>query len=340
PAERPDWYIRPSTILEARAVIVALLWILDQIEEKPGIGADAAALMRVLYQDEGKDDYRLLLDLVAGLVDAETIVDALENRPAGLVRNALQLADYAAWYALHAGPPRLDGWRTGEIMAIRLCYALANLSRKASQGVQIEPLSFLAHLDGRDHAVKLGIEPVEPVLERCIELVGKTVPDTVYSLWQEQVRRHFEHVMVVLESQLKQRLGFGYWSPLASSADGNILTKLGSEQAELFTPYKPGPWASDWFEFRRRSFFSPDLVSSVSKRLRAQFGIDMITVNCECGALNDVPVPRWRKRHSFNCQQCGKSYYLEDGELTKIYVDLTAEEEAMLERLVEKLQGT
>ena len=316
---QPHWYMRTITLMEGRAVVESMMWIMDSLGPEHGPRL-AEAYLQANYGN-ALYDYRFLPDVAANLCGAPTVADAFRQYGRRFA-TPLWLVDHAAWYALHAGmrkgeqgsPPfRLD------TMFFRFFFAVDAFVRDAR--LDVTPEKTLLDAAHTDLARDAGIVPMADTLTTTLTFV-EAVEKRVADISNDEMRNHLLDKLYLIRENLKRRIDAGYAFPAAAPNHGNCLAELDKETSQaLFYTRQPGQWVADWFEFRTKCLFTPTLATLTLRHLRRQFGLSTVLVNCDCGALVSYVAPLRRRGYRFSCPGCGRAHDLESSEMTMIRVD-------------------
>jgi hypothetical protein len=318
PKARPDWYMRASTLLEGRAVIASLAWIIWNLEGYEELGSLLCQYVSMLYPPDENHDYRFLLDIAATWMRCTTIEDAFQRLDIATIRDHLFMVDSAAWFGLHAGPKLKDGQALNENLFVRFIYALQEIEIAYNRGYDGSPLELLAKIEGAERAKALNIVPFDSAVGNSITFLQIALDNTLPQIWQTQIQDHFQTIFDQLKKALSIRLNEGYVTPLAAAYKGNVLLYVAEQYRFLLKPYSAKAWVKDWFEFRNESFFTADSVGRRRRRLAGQFGLAELIIQCECGVMISAAVPKWRARHTVACGHCKKVHELCQGDTTVI----------------------
>jgi len=328
---RPGWYMRASTLLEGRAVVQSLLWIIDSLGAETPVTNDVLrAYLHANYGPGTGYDYLFLLDLAASWL-GDRDFDHMLRRPTVTVLSMLHLVDNAAWYALnagfHSGP---GGELRPENMFERFLFALRAL-REAFRERDVSPYGILMAAESSDGALKTGVVPTPVALESAVALV-RGMGEHLGRIWQRQMARHFAAIFSVLTNTLTRRHGAGLAFGAGAPANGIGIYAIDQDTyVDLFRAYTPDKWVNEWFDFRNRCLFTPTSSKMTLAYLREQFGLAEVGVNCECGWLLSRPVPKWRIETTVTCQNCGRQHSITAAN-TRV-IAIPEDVEAEMERL-------
>jgi hypothetical protein len=319
PLDRPAWFMRSSTLLEGRAVIESLRWIISSLR---GSSALRPALRTYVSGNFGLDsayDYRCLLDLAAAWLKRPGIEACCESADLAQLDWVLHCLELAAWFGLHAPIRERNGAFSTESMFIRFAYAVQEMAVEYSRAEPREPLDLLRDIEVAERAQALHIASLAESLSGTRAAIDAARRD-VSGLWQAGMRRHFDLVLDTVDDALGRREETGYASPLSSPPDGNPFAWFDPADGPLFNAYEPSPWVDAWFDFRNGAVFRPDTLRRVRKQLAEQFGLSELVFVCECGVLISAAVPRWAARHAVTCGVCGRTRTLDGRDLTIVHV--------------------
>lgn len=318
PKARPDWYMRASTLLEGRAVIASLAWIIWNLEGYEELAPLLCQYVSTLYPPDENYDYRFLLDIAAAWMGCASIEDAFQKLDFATIRNILFMVDSAAWFGLHAGPKLKDGQPVNENLFFRFIYALQEMEIAYDRGYGGSPLELLAKLEDLERARAASILPFDSAIGNSLTFLQNASDDILPQIWQTEIRDHFQTIFNQLGKALATRRQEGYVTPMAAAYHGNLLLYVAEPYRFLLKPYSPKAWVKDWFEFRNESFFTADSVSRKRRRLAGQFGLAEAVISCECGVLISAAIPKWRTGHTVVCEHCRKVHELRPGDATWI----------------------
>jgi hypothetical protein len=305
-------------LLEGRAVIASLAWIIWNLEGYEELAALLCRYVSTLYPPDENYDYRFLLDIAAAWMGCTSIEDAFRKCDFATVRDHLFMVDSAAWFGLHAGPKLKDGQPVNENLFVRFIYALQEMEIAYDHGYDGSPIELLAKIEGLERAKALNILPFDSAVGNSLTFLQKALDDTLPQIWQTEVQDHFQTIFNQLKEALAIRRQEGYVTPLAAAYKGNLLLYVAKHYRFLLNPYSPKAWVKDWFEFRNESFFTTDSVSRRRRRLAGQFGLAEAIIPCECGVMISAAVPKWRTGHTVVCGHCKKVHELRQGDITWI----------------------
>jgi hypothetical protein len=327
PKTRPDWYMRASALLEGRAVIASLSWMIWNLEGYEELGPLLSRYVSTLYPPDENYDYRFLLDIAAAWMGCSTVEDAFQKFDFTTIRNILFMVDSAAWFGLHAPIKVRDGQVMNENLFFRFIYALQEMEKAYDRGYDGSPLDLLSEIEVLERAKTWNLFTFDQAITNSVNFLRQALENTLPQIWQTEIKEHFREIFHQLEVALSIRLKEGgYVTPLAAAYRGNLLLYLEKEYRFLTKPYSPKAWVKDWFEFRNESFFTADSVSRRRRRLAGQFGLAEVVISCECGVMISAAVPKWRTHHSIECGRCKKVIKLGQGDLTWIAVPDEEEE--------------
>src|SRR5262249_44265356 len=235
---RANWFMRFATLLEGRAVIACLQWMLWNFEGHPQLGRILLRYVTALYPPEGNYDYRCLLDISAAWLGCKSLETAFEKDPK-LVRNALYNVDAAAWFALQAATKQKKDAFTHENVFLRFVYALEGMQVAYATGYRGSPMALLAKLDLGEGARVFGFLPLQHGVCSTIRQLAQARDELLPLIWNREVRDHFGYIFGELQTALGLRFEQGYDAPLAASYKGCSLLYIDEAHQFLLKPYNP-----------------------------------------------------------------------------------------------------
>jgi hypothetical protein len=322
PANHPHWYLRASTLLEGRAVIGSLLWIMHTLSLDAPVGEIVHSYLHHNYGPDKAYDYRFLLDATAAASGYANFDAMLGQDTPEALRYRLHLMDNTAWFALQAGFHVSENQVVQpESIFRRYLFAIGKLQRAFVEGSTTPPYEILAEAERSAHASQAMVLPTDKALTSAINAIDGAAPN-VAQIWQPQMAEHFRHVLGIVRASLVRRRGQGIVFSAGAPIDGNpVLTLDDDSYKDLYQRYQAGEWVEEWFSFRNACLFSPTKAQVTLEHLRAQFGLGSVAVNCPCGAMVVKPVPKWRPETVVTCPQCGRRHRIERDDLTYIKID-------------------
>jgi hypothetical protein len=269
----PDWYLRPSTILEARAVVHALAWILHLFGGTEAARGPLRLYLDTFYPREDKaHDYRLVLDILASLFESESFYELIEHADIQIINYIFVSVDSACWYALHAPPPMPSGSAIHSNPVIRLIYYLQFMARCHEQKRGFSSaVDAMNAMDLAPGAKEHELRPVGEILTFSRELTNH-LRGKVDQIACPIMRAHFDHILTVQERRFAARIPHGYTSRVGMPDTGHPALGLRTEAevADLaFDAYKADQKVIDWFRFRHNivySFMQPAVIDATLRR--------------------------------------------------------------------------
>jgi hypothetical protein len=272
----PGWYLRPSSILETRALLHCLQWILHLLGNDERARELACIYLDSFYGRETiAPDYRFLFDLCAKAweKDFHTFV---REAPIPLLQQFLMMTDAACWYALQAPPPMPDASAIRSSPIIRLIHGLRFLygayGNRQSYSTAVDAM--LA-MDVAKEASAFELTDISRALIYCAEFVHY-----LRQLNQEEIidpvfRKHFDRVLGVQQRQLAKRAPKGYISFIGMPENGHPVLGIRSEEDVndlAWDAYVADPRVREWFAFRQEFLYHSLDAESAGRSLRSFFG--------------------------------------------------------------------
>jgi hypothetical protein len=267
PAGTGNWYLRPTTILETKAVAGTLLYILDLAPDP----AELLAYWRMIYADrEGMpQDYFFILDLLASMSGQQDFDTLLEGGIVASIRHVLLLAQGVCWLAMHASPRPIGASgkpsTTGNPV-VRLVWALSLLPEALSKlGTPGQPMlgnEILMYVEKHELFSQLDQVEASLAIKASVHALG-SIEELAMGIHDEEVRRHFAKVCSIMRPQFLGRRP-GYDSLFGQPDTGN--PRIGvrtAEQMELFFhDHAPSGAYSEWLGLRGAALFSRSELSA------------------------------------------------------------------------------
>jgi hypothetical protein len=306
------WYLRPLTIFETKAVVNALLFILNVL-------GDAGRDDCVLYYEtvylrrkaELSKDYFFLLDLGARLYDEPDFHTLLRRAEPAIIRSTLLMLSAMCWYALQAPPPLKDEDPRVANPILRLCVAYRFLRAAARGGVP--PFATMAdgliQAERSRGAAAYFQKPIKAIIADCVKIIDNMIALNAERTWNPEVRQHFDHIFTLMRPHFAGR-GPTYVSYIGMPDSGSPF--LGCATAEdwelMYDDYAAPAAAKEWFGLRTDLFFNllkpaEDLIN----RLDAHYLAFLTQIFCECGAGTMTWASRFAQTFSVTCAACGRT---------------------------------
>jgi hypothetical protein len=318
PKNRPDWYMRAATLLEGRAILASLLWIMWNLEGHPALSRILVNYTKTLYPSDGNYDYRFLLDIAAAYMGAKSIEESFEKHEPHVVQHRLTRVDAAAWFALQAAIKVKQDHRVYENIFLRFFYALKEMVNAYDHDYPGSPLELLPEIERLKGAQDFSFLPLSAGVKSTLEVIELARQYTLPRIWHADMRTHFSYIFDQLGKALLLRLRQGYDTPFATEYLGNPILYIDDDHQFVLAPYKPKHWVREWFRFRNESMFTPDTSARKRRHLAAQFGLGELVIWCNCGVVIDAVRPKWREHHRVTCGRCGHVHDLRAGDYKRI----------------------
>jgi len=266
-----DYYLRPITILETRALIHSLRWILYQLGYSKSSVPEVVNYLSAYLQEDILPDYRFLFDLFLRIGEINSYPE-LENFDAKGIDRFLSIISALCWYALQSPPPVAETSLLDSSPVARLLLAAIVLEKDALEIchkiLKGEKLGFNmeASFDRIDAANRKidslhgnsGLSPIRKILDASIGTLKQIKWMNREYVINEEIRKHFDHIFEIQEYQLEKRIQSGYSSTLADPLFGNPLYGMQDDtDFDQLIPsnYKPSRHVLAWCDFRENLVF-------------------------------------------------------------------------------------
>jgi len=314
PRGKKGWYVRPMTILEAKALANTMLHALDLSGNKVD---EVRLFFDACYGSRLEDlepDYLYIFDVVARTMGPASFQEALAKARPEQLGTLLRLVTGVCWFALHA-PPVASGTTlsgAGASVTMRLFAALHELEPLLDVRPQFKSVSELCG-QLEQTAMFKGMEQLpiaEALAESCLEL--DALGSMVDAIWNPDVRAWFQRLIGIMRPYLVRREA-RYDSLLGMPDDGNIFTGVHrqDEWEALYDDHLPQGAAAEWLALRRTLLFSyevPKRSSDYVRKLDAHFAAKLVVFPCDfCRGFHDQWVSRFSGRIRLVCPKTGKS---------------------------------
>ena len=220
-------YLGPVAILEARAMMHSLCWILftlgydhsaEEIRPNPRnqLKEELLLFMNTYYRrEELKPEYRLVIDLFSGLWGQKCFEDLIRNMSIQYLFTVFILIDGLCWYALQSPPSECDVHEINKNPVARLLLAMIYFEGKVmaipkSQKFRRE--STAAMLTEMEESSYMEQHLLLPVAE-CLKVTLDEIQNCIRSGYDGLdlvLRDHFDRVLRIQERQMTIRLTHGY----------------------------------------------------------------------------------------------------------------------------------
>jgi len=273
--DEPGWYLRPSAILEARALVHCLKWICKLFGKDERARGPILTYLESYYASEfAAPDYRFLLDVLAlgWGKDFLSFVQAADMR---LVQQLLMMMDAACWYALQAPPPMPDASAVRSSPILRLFHALrffySAFGNRHSYSHAVEAMTAM---DSADEAAAYELIDISQILNFSARFAEYLQQLNDHEILDPVLRSHFDHVLGVQHRRLTERLPKGYVSYSGMPEEGHPVLGLRSdEEVNDLAPdaYEASPRVRDWLSFRNNFMYRHIASSDAARSLRSFF---------------------------------------------------------------------
>jgi len=252
--DEPNWYLRPSTLLETRAIVHCLSWILRLFGQDERAREPMQIYLKAFYSRAAiAPDYRFLLDLLASAWETD-FHNFLGNAHIELVRQFLMLLDAACWYALQAPPPMPDASAVRSSPILRFVHAITFFVESfRDRRPFASAVDAMIAMDRDPKRTAYELTDIDAILRYCVQFVEILQNLNHTEIIDPEVRKHFAHILRVQHNQLSSRVPKGYVSFIGIPEEGNPLLGLRTQQeVDDLAPdaYTSGSQIRDWFAFR------------------------------------------------------------------------------------------
>jgi hypothetical protein len=307
-----NWYLRPMTVLETKAVTATLLFILDTAPDF----RDASRYFEIVYgsrREHLPQDYLFVLDILARIHSFKDIGDVLATGDKLAIRSLLVVAQSICWFALHAcaipkayaGGPSLSGNPAVRLFCAIFMFPPATHAIAAA-GETPTGASLLKVLEDNDLFRGFDQLSVEETVDASRFALEK-LEQEVGGIWNPEVRDHFEHRIAIMKPHFaNQRDHYGL--ALGQPENGNARDYVRSdEDLELFYhDHEPNGAYLEWLELRPQILFSratpsDALITKLDEHFRALFTVGA----CEpCSVCWPIWVSRFATQVHVVCPNC------------------------------------
>jgi hypothetical protein len=329
--QAPKRYLRPETLLESRAVIHSLLYILFLFGKTEAARAAIRLYLGVYYPATTRSgaggptdhdlDYTFLFELCAPMfIGIATFVELLEKAPMLSLDSWLRLIDGVTWYALQA-PPRsdnADGPVAGPVE--RFLLALMHLEdhiRTHGRLNHDSAVGLLNEMDTSEWLRRHGCLPIHECLDNSLTAL-RDIRCHNTNIGSQSLRNHFRHVFKAQTYFLRERSKYGYNDLLGLPENGNVFSGIrGREAIDHLVlhyakyGYTPKADVKEWFTDRENLLFcylhkfeSKELFDRLQSRFLPLVPVKLVA--CVCGAQITGEIPPGVRRYRAKCWRCGK----------------------------------
>jgi hypothetical protein len=328
PKAAGNWYLRPMTIFEAKALASTMLYILDI----SGNLAEVDLYFRRVYLDYAGDlepDYLFLLDTLAQIHGLTNFAAALESGNLDGVRSLLVIASALGWFALQA-PPAVTGVAGISAMSgnpvLRLFVALVDLGgllRNDGPAIGNTASELLMAVESQKMFSTFEQAPIAAALDATRQSL-QMLREDVGKIWNPEVQKHFVRILDIIEPQFKSRANT-YNSALGMPGKGNPRYYVNSKaDMELFYhDHAPDGAYAEWLEMRGALLFAhpiphEEMVEKLDRHFKAYLVV-IFCKKCRIG-FNQLWVSRFLDKFSFTCSHCGDRQQIDIDETRKFHL--------------------
>lgn len=323
-----NWYLRPMTIFEAKALANTMLYLL----EISGSVDDIALYYRRVYLDHAEalePDYLFLFDTLARMHGLSDFAAALDSGNVAGVRHLLIATAALGWFALQAPPvlPTDKGLGSaGGNPVLRLFAALHHVMdffRKDNAAAGTTMADIFLSLECQDLFPALDQPTIGTALAACRDALRR-LREQVAEIWNPSVRRHFSRVLDIMAPHFEGRTD-SYRSFLGMPDNGNPRSFV-KDEAEMELFYHDHAAADayrEWLGMRGAVLFAhPMPRADLVKRLDEHFMAKLMVVLCDgCQiGLHQYWVSRFVKEYTVVCPISGRRQTINIDDATHIVV--------------------
>lgn len=272
-------YLGPVAILEARAMMHSLCWILFilgydhspeviQPHPKNSLKDELLLFMHTFYRrEELRSEYRLVIDLFAGLWGLERFEELIQKMSVQHLFTVFLLIDGLCWYALQSPPSTCDVHEINKSPIARLLLAMIYLEDtilppglKGEKVRRDSTVEMLMEIEHSSYITQKYLLPVEDCLKVTLAETQKCI-DLGYGNLNASLREHFDRLFRIHQKQMRIRLTHGYNSLLGLPETGNPslsehhYVSTESEARDLLQGFHAKPELTDWFTARENLLY-------------------------------------------------------------------------------------
>lgn len=325
-----DWYVRPATFFETKALCNVMLHIMDL----SGNDLDDLRLYyRTLYgyrRGELAPDYLFVLDAVASIMGPEDFDTALESGSAEQIRSLLLLASGLSWFALQAPPIFQDG-DISPVAANPTVRLMAGLRALPAAGRDPRADGSAAGLclliEESDHFRGLEQAPIAAVLENIRRTLDLLEHDLVPRIWNPGVRDHFLRIIGLMRPHFDDRPA-DYRSAMGMPNDGNVFTaaRTQADWELVYSDQMARDAMAEWLDLRQKLLFSfghaPRVTDDFVTALDAHFMAKLILWPCaHCDNLHTIWYSRFAETVRVPCPLTGQWTTFHPEDVANLHLD-------------------
>jgi hypothetical protein len=250
-------YLTPVAILECRALINSLRWI---IWTMGNINETKRAILIYLKNFYAQEDtaYKFIVNLFAKFYGANDLATLIEDETVtvSLIGKLLDMINACCWYALQAPPMMSELSLINSGPVNRLILALVELEEAILKGKSYAHITeFLDEVDRSQRAQYLYVQPISKVLHYCIQFLNDVKVLNFDRNKNNRIRSHFNWILDVQAKHISKRYSF-----LTSLAEnGHPLFDIDEIDEKEFDSlqlvYAPEAEVASWFDNRNNLFF-------------------------------------------------------------------------------------
>lgn len=254
-------YVRPTSILETKALAGTLLRLLDIVPDSRDMSQYYEAVYGA-HQEGLQHDYLLTIDIIARMHGSPNFGALLAKANRSRIRHLLLITQAVCWFALHGSPIPQGHVGTGGLSGnpvVRLFTALSHLPQALQEEEKTEALTSAALLSRLErYPLFRGLDqlPVHEAVDAAHFTLGQ-LEHEVTLIWNPEVREHFRRVIGIMRPHFADRRDH-YGLALGQPDNGNARDFAHTEASmELFFhDHEPHGGYREWLTLRPKILFS------------------------------------------------------------------------------------
>lgn len=259
---RRNWFVRPLTILEGKAVAHSLLYLASLPFE--GIADDIVLFYRAFYaerRNHSAPDYLFVLDTVSQQWNKNNFDDIVEARDLQQLRAVLRTTQLICWFAMHAPAPINGDTKFASDPNARLFVALRWFSEymlDPSKFVISCPLDMGIQMGESKICEDLGMPSIIETIDRTKKDIKRREDDVKKYVWDLDIKDWFTYKLGYMRRQFgeKDQTGVCNFS-FPSSGSPFAEERSQADQVFLMLDYEERSGVEEWLKIRKSFFFDP-----------------------------------------------------------------------------------